>query len=377
MVKHFSHQKTIGIVGATTDAQAFILKAKQLGFKIYLLSKSHKEVAFIYGADQVFTGQLEDEELRESFLMQCDLLVYYDETLNAAGVEELQKTVVVPQGDDLLSIAQDRVLQKAFFDSLSINIAPYATVVKEEDIEDELRSIGYPAVLRTNQVNPESQNQSYFIYEEEDIKEAASLLKFGTCVLESWIVSEHNLSLTAVKTANGTIRLFPIAKKEYRDERLFNIQAPAGIEQELAAEIERVGHVILENIDFRGVVTIDFLVTPADALYVSNIYPYPTILSRYTANQAALSATEAHVRAITFLPISEEIVWDKHKLYVPFYADQIEEINELITIQPDWEFTFYPIIENDTITTKEAIGHMIIETDDMKETLASLKESNL
>jgi len=377
MVKHFNHQKTIGIVGATPDAQAFILKAKELGFETYLLSKSREEASLIYGADKVLTGHLDDEEIREAFLMQCDLLVYYDETLNAAEVEELQKTVVVPQGDDLLSIAQDRVLQKTFLESLSINIAPYATVVKEEDIENELRSIGYPAVLRTNQVNPESQKQSYFIYEEEDIKEASSLLKYGTCVLESWIVSEHNLSLTAVKTGNGTIKLFPIAKEEHRDDRLFNVQAPVNIDQDLADEIERVAHVTLENIEFSGVVTIDFLVTPANALYVSDIYPYPTILSRYTDKSCSLSATEAHLRAITSLPILEQITLDKQYLYVPFYVDQIEQIDELITIQPDWKFTFYPMVKNDEIKTAEAIGHMLINTDDIESTLASLKDNNL
>lgn len=376
MVKNFNHQKTIGIVGAIPDSQAFIFKANQLGFETYLLCKTAKEASLIVGADQVFIGTFEDQKIQDEFLMHCDLLVYYDETLNAAEVEEVQKTVIVPQGDDLLSIAQDRVLQKAFLESLSVNIAPYVTIVKAEDIEDGLRSIGYPAVLRTNQVNPESKKQSYFIYEESDIEEAAALLKYGTCVLESWIVSEQDLSISAAKTASGDLKLFPIIKKEYRKDRLFNVQVPAELNEELAHEIERVTHVILENIEFRGVTTIDFIISPADALYVGNIYPYPNILSRYSAEYCTLSTTEAHLRAIASLPIPDQIDCQVPYVFVPFYADQTAMINELLMIQPDWKFTFYPITKKDENNIQEAVGHILLKTEDVKKTLALLKDEN-
>jgi 5-(carboxyamino)imidazole ribonucleotide synthase len=376
MVKNFNHQKTIGIVGVTPDSQAFILKANQLGFETYLLCRTREEASLIFGVNEVFIGTLEEEAIRDNFLMQCDLLVYYDETLNATDLEDTQKMVVVPQGDDLLSIAQDRVLQKAFLDSLSVNIAPYVTVVKAEDIEEGIRSIGYPAVLRTNQVNPESRKQSFFIYEESDIEEAATLLKYGTCVLESWLVSEEELSISAVKTGNGELKLFPIIKKEYRNERLFNVQVPANLNQELIDEIKRVTHVILENIDFRGVATIDFMVTPANALYVGNIYPYPNILTRYSEDFCTLSATEAHLRAITSLPIPTEISCRSPYIFAPFYVDQKEKIDELISVQPNWKFSFYPITKKNEINTQEAVGHMLIETDDVKKSLAALKDEN-
>lgn len=374
MVKNFNHQKTIGIVGATPDSQAFILKANQLGFETYLLCQTREEASLIFGVNEVFIGTMDKESIRDNFLMQCDLLVYYDETLNATELEDVQKMVVVPQGDDLLSIAQDRVLQKAFLDSLSVNIAPYVTVVKTEDIEEGIRSIGYPAVLRTNQINPESRMQSFFIYDESDIEEAATLLKYGTCVLESWIVTENELSISAAKTGSGELKLFPIVEKEYREERLFNVQVPADIDQELVDEINRVTHVILESIDFQGVATIDLMVTPANALYVGNIYPYPNILTRYSEDLCTISATEAHLRAIASLPVPEDITCHAPYIYVPFYADQKDKVNEWITIHPNWKFSFYPVTKKNEIDTQEAVGHVMIETEDVKKTLASLKE---
>lgn len=374
MAKNFNHQKTIGIVGSSPDAQNFILEANRLGFITYHLCRTEEEMNAWFGADKEFIGVLDDEVIQEEFLMQCDLLVYFDYSLNSTQIEEARKSVVIPQGDDLLSIARDRVLQKAFKESLSVNIAPYETVVTQEDIKNGLRSIGYPAVLRTNYLNPDQNNQSYFIYEENDIEEASKLLKYGTCVLESWIVTDDELSISAVKTASGAIKIFPVIKKVYRNDRLSNVQVAAEIEQDIIDEIERVARLIVDNMNFIGAITIDFVVSPAQALYVGNIYPFPNAFSRYSEQNKVMSVVEAHLRAIASLPLPDEISNQQDYLYIPFYSDQVEMINKFITIYPDWKFTFYPVVKEEGLETKKAIGHIIIETTDRKKTLALLTE---
>src|SRR5690625_471697 len=106
MAKNFNHQKTIGIVGSSPDAQNFILEANRLGFITYHLCRTEEEMNAWFGADKEFIGVLDDEVIQEEFLMQCDLLVYFDYSLNSTQIEEARKSVVIPQGDDLLSIAR-------------------------------------------------------------------------------------------------------------------------------------------------------------------------------------------------------------------------------------------------------------------------------
>src|SRR5699024_10686329 len=199
-----------------------------------------EEIASSFGADKEFYGAFDDERIQEDFLMHCDLLVYFDYSLNSRQIEEARKAVVIPQGDDLLSISRDRALQKAFKESLSVNIAPYETVLTSEDIKEGLRSIGYPAVLRTNYLTSSNKDQSFFIYDEEDIEEASKLLKYGTCVLESWIFTDEELSISLVKTASGAIETYPVVKKSYRNDRLSNVQTTAAIDQDLQEAIERL-----------------------------------------------------------------------------------------------------------------------------------------
>lgn len=374
MDKKFSHQRTIGIIGVTPDSQAFILEANKIGFQTYLLAQNEEDAQLVSSADKVFTGSLDQSRIHDEFLMACDLLVYFDESINSSELEEIQKAIFVPQGDDLLSIVQDRVLQKAYLESLSMNIAPYATVVKPEDIQQGIRSIGYPAVLRPNQINPDSKDHAYFIYEESEIEEAAELLKYGTCVLESWLVSDRAFSISAVRTGTGELRLFPIVEREYRNNRLSSTHIPLDLDEELLDEMKRVARVILGDLAYRGVASIEFVVTPANALYVGVIHAYPNIHNRYSNVACSMSTTEAHLRAVTTLPIPHEIKTNSSHLFVPFYEDQIEMMDEMLTINPDWNFTFYPITKHRHTRNGEAIGHMIIETTDTERTLEMLKE---
>lgn len=374
MIGLFNHQKRIGIVGTSPDAENFIFRANKLGFYTYQLSQEKKDSRWSSNADEIFFGSLADPLIQEEFIMKSDILVYFDYSIDSDQLEEANKAIFIPQGEDLLAITKDRVLQKAFKESLSVNIAPFETIVKKEDIVNAIPSIGYPAVLRTNFAKPVGEIDEYFIYDETDIEEASKLLKYGTCVLESWIISEHQLSITVVKSASGYTQLYPIIKKNYRGERLSSIEKFRTEDNELKDEVRRVTKLIADNISFVGALTVDFIISPAHALYIGDIHGYPNSLTRYSEGYSANSIIEAHLRAVTSLPVAEIDDHQKDFIYIPIYADQAEIMNELITIYPDWQFNFYSLVKDEKLDTSKEIGYIIVETEDFKQTSELLKK---
>ena len=139
-------------------------------------------------------------------------------------------------------------------------------------------------------------------------------------------------------------------------------------------EIERVARLLAEGIQFIGAITIDFIVSPAQALYVGNIYPFPNELALFTTNKLNVHFTSA--LRDCFLPLSYETDEETESIFVPFYEDQLEVIERLITIYPDLEIHFYPIVKKN-LKTKEAVGHIIIETKETKKILGILAENDL
>lgn len=359
MINFLKHQKTIGVIGKGLDADKFIIEANELGYETLQLIQETEQVIDVLHADKLFQGSLCDEKIQEEFVMATDLLVYFDHSLQAAELKKAQKAVVTPQGEDLLAIAQDRSLQKAFYESIGVNIAPYQMVVNKEDIYEAIPSLGYPAVLRRNVIQEDEFLDSHFIYEEADIEEASRLLSYGPAVLESWIVTEHQLAITAVKSATGEIQFYPIIEKHYKNERLAKIMKFEREDEELIGEIKKAAQLILANISFVGVISIEFVISPAQALYLGRIHPYPNILSRYTEGNPLYSSLQTHLRAVSSLPITELKPEAVDFAYYPLYADQQEQINQAILAQPQGLFHFLPTIKKGAVDLDDEIGYFL------------------
>lgn len=365
MVNFFEHQKTIGVVGTGPDVDNFITRANELGYFTHQLCQKEEDLEGSSRADKLFIGSLLEDKIQKEFIMESDLLIYFDSTIRPAELEEAQDSLVIPQGADLLAISQDRSLQKAFYESIGVNIAPYEIIVKKEDIVDALPSIGYPALLRRNVIQEEEGLDSYFIYDEGDIQEASELLEYGPAVLESWITTEHQLAITAVKTDIGDIQLYPIVKKYYENERLTKVMNFKAEEEELAEEIKKATKLIVENIAFVGVITIDFIISPAQALYLGQIYPYPNIFSRYTEGNKFYSSLEAQLRAISSLPLMEIEPEKVNSVYYPLYADQRQKIDQLMMDDPKLGFHFYPRVKSDQVQPDDEIGYLLTKNEEL------------
>lgn len=365
MNNFFEYQKTIGVVGSGPDADNFISKANALGYLTVQLNDNEDLLASSQ-ADKKIIGSLSDFQIREEFLMLADLLVYFDYSIRPADLEEAQKSVVVPQGTDLLAIGQDRSLQKAFYESIGVNIAPYETIVKEEDIKNALPSIGYPAVLRSNVIQEDEPRNSFFIYEEEDIKEASNLLEYGPCVLESWIISEHQLSITVVKSSSDEIQFYPIIKKHYKDEKLSKTSQFKSTDTELVEEIQKATKIIVSNISFLGVITVDFMISPSKALYLGRLHPFPNELSRYTEASKIYSSLEAHLRSVASIPLANLEAEKVDFVYFPLYGDQLAGIEKLMLENPKAIFNLYSQIRNSHYEWDDAeeIGYFLVENEE-------------
>lgn len=358
----FKNQKKLGIVGEGPDANNFIMRANALGFFTNQLCKKEKSKKYSK-ADQVFVGSLLDNKIIEKFIMKSDLLVYFDRTIDLNALETAQKSLLIPQGENLLAIAQDRSLQKAFYESIGVNISPYQMIVKKEEIQEAIAGIGYPAVLRSNFIREDEILDSYFIYNEEDIEKASKLLQDGPAILESWITAEHYLSITVIKLGNGKVQFYPIVKKHYKNERLMKIMPFSSKNMELKNELKKAAKLIVEGISFQGALTLDFIVSPAEALYLGDLYPYPTSLSRYSEGDSRYSSLEAHLRAINSLPVAEIKENKVNYSYHPIYADQKKDIDLFFLENPEAQFYFYPWIKNESVSIDDEIGYYLIEND--------------
>ncbi|SFC25139.1 5-(carboxyamino)imidazole ribonucleotide synthase [Alkalibacterium subtropicum] len=358
---------TIGVIGGGSVARLLVLSAKQLGYHAGVLDPSENCLAAGV-ADWHIKADLSDEPACLDMAMKSDVIVYESDAFPSRLVENITRTVPVPQGEELLAVSQDRMLQKAFLESVRVNIAPFATIISMDDIREAVNSIGFPCVLKSNSTD-ERFKAHHVLFSEEDIDASERFLSQGTCVLEAWIPSEKEVCLALVKNSQGDVSSFAITEMKYRDDVFHQAIAPAELKGEVEQEIKRIGQVIAEELDFVGVMAIEIFSTGSGALYVNEIVAHPHRAFHYTFNYPHFSQYEALIKAVTGWPVRvTDRVHDTIVMKV-IRTDEKDLAYTQAQIKPDWLFTFY---DNETGLDAEEFGHIVVPTKQLKKTLEQM-----
>jgi len=361
--------KTIGIIGGGSVARLLALSAKKTGYKVGILDPDPMCSASSI-EDWHLRADLNNEKAFQDIAMKSDIVIYETEGFHSDFLRLMKRTLPVPQGEDLLSISQDRVLQKAFLESISINIAPFATIVSIDDVKEAVQSIGYPCVLKANRTD-ERYKEHVVLYGEEDIVKTKELVDSGASVLEAWIPFERELCIAIAKDASGKIITYPVTEMMYRKDRFFQTVAPARINPEISEEVKRIARNTAEHIDFQGVIALELFTTSTGSLYVNELVGHPHQAYHYTTDWGSLSQFDAHIRAVCGWPLPEKVTHPGPAVMRFFNYDQLDQAFTQARIQQDWKFAFYQSDPSDPDTEK---GHVTIPTDNVNELLMLLSD---
>ncbi len=136
---------TIGIIGGGVGAYQLARAAKNIGMRVAVLTTRADDVA-LQGADIRIVGT--DRAAYER-LAVCSVVTFSDEKIvDADLLANIFTDQQLPSGTDVLSMTQDRYLEKVFMEDLNLNVLPYGQVITAEDIDKVVATVGFPSVLK-------------------------------------------------------------------------------------------------------------------------------------------------------------------------------------------------------------------------------------
>lgn len=329
---------TIGIIGGGQLGRMMALAAKAMGYKVIVLDPTVDAPCGQVADEQIVANYTDLNALKE-LAERSDVVTYEFENVDNDALHSIENSVRIPQGSELLSITQDRILEKAYLESLNINLAPYAVIVDRDDIEQHINSLGYPAVLKTTQGGYDGKGQ-YVIQSEEDIDKAVELLRFGTCVLEAWIPFEREVSVIVARNSDGQIETFPVAENDHKNNILHTTVVPAALDEESIHEAEAIAVKLAEYLHLEGVLAVEMFVTGSGAIYVNELAPRPHNSGHYTIEACNISQFTQHIRAIAGLPLLKPELL-RPAMMVNILGQHVDGVNEVLAEHPDWFVHYY------------------------------------
>lgn len=292
---------TIGIIGGGQLGRYMAVSAKQMGYRAAVLDPVAQSPCGQV-ADKEITAAYSDFEAIRKLAEISDVVTYEFENIDYDALNQLKEEAYLPQGSDLLLLTQNRETEKKGIVDAGCEVAPYRIIHDEKELEDAVDVLGLPAVLKTCRGGYDGKGQ-YVIKEKGQLKEAAALLTHGTCILESWVPFQMELSVIVTRSVHGEIAVFPVAENIHKHNVLFQSIVPARVENRIQEKAKELATTLAEKLGLVGTLAVELFLTNDGKLLVNELAPRPHNSGHYTLDLCETSQFEQHVRAICGLPL--------------------------------------------------------------------------
>ncbi|ACJ32613.1 5-(carboxyamino)imidazole ribonucleotide synthase [Anoxybacillus flavithermus] len=351
--------QTIGIIGGGQLGRMMAIAAKEMGFFVAVLDPTpHSPCAQV--ADIEIVASYSDERALCQLAEVSDVITYEFENIDADALNRLTERGYVPQGSELLAITQHRWKEKRAVQSAGLPVAPYRLVFKEEELEEAIREIGIPSVLKTCRGGYDGKGQ-VVIRCLDDVHKARSLLANGECVLEAWVPFVKELSIIVVRNVSGDMALFPVVENIHRDNILHETIAPAQVNERIIEQAETYAKQLAEAFQLVGTLAIEMFLTKNGQLYVNELAPRPHNSGHYTINGCITSQFQQHIRAICDWPLGSTKLL-KPAIMVNVLGEHVDAVIRNIAQLGEAHVHFYGKKE---AKPKRKMGHITWLVDDV------------
>lgn len=363
LTKTLKPGSTIGIIGGGQLGQMMALSAKSMGYRVGVLDPT-PDCPASQVADWSIQGDYDDEVKLEALGHQSDVLTYEFENIDSHVLTKpifLQK---LPQGLRLLEVSQNREREKECLKFLGLPIADFCVVNNQADLEQGIKTLGFPCVLKTSEGGYDGKGQ-VVLKGITDVEEASNLCANTPCVLEEWIMFEKEVSVIISGNPQGEYSVFPLAENKHHQNILHRSVIPAQLTAECQKRCLAIGLDIAKALKSVGTITVELFITKEEEIIVNEIAPRPHNSGHYSLEACSMSQFDAHIRGICGWGMPEVVLFSDAVMYNLIGEEQTRSLDYL-NVKKEWFFHYYGKNE---LKKGRKMGHITILSESIRETL--------
>jgi 5-(carboxyamino)imidazole ribonucleotide synthase len=288
----------LGIIGGGQLGRMFTVAAKTMGYRVTVLEPDPAAPAADF-ADVHLCAPYGDAAALKTLAETCAAVTTEFENVDADAMRELARQTRVSPSGDCVAIAQDRIVEKAWITRAGLPTAPYLALENTTDlaaVSDEALAACLPGILKTARLGYDGKGQLRV----KTVAEArAAFADLGVaCVLEKMLDLKLEVSAIVTRTSASQMAVFPVAENRHVNGILDVSIVPARIEPALAAQVQAMARRLADELDYVGVLAVEFFVLDDDALVVNEIAPRPHNSGHYTLTACVTDQFQQQVRAL-------------------------------------------------------------------------------
>jgi 5-(carboxyamino)imidazole ribonucleotide synthase len=290
----------VAVLGGGQLGRMLGLAGIQLGLDFVFLDPAPDACAGAVG--ELVVGGLDDEAAAAKVATGASVVTYEWEGVPAGTAYEAGRTVPIYPPPTALEVSQDRVVEKSTLNVFGAATAPFRAVDSRASLDDAIREIGLPAVLKTRRGGYDGKGQAV-LHAEGDADAAWSELGDVALILEGFVPFRRELSIVAVRGLDGTFASWPVVENVHEGGILRVTRAPApGVDAALQARAEQCIRPWLDAQKYVGVCCVELFDVDGELL-ANEIAPRVHNSGHWTIEGAETSQFENHLRAVLGWPL--------------------------------------------------------------------------
>lgn len=283
--------KTIGIIGGGQLGQMMAIAAIYRGHKVITLDPAADCPAS--RVSEVIVADYTDVDALRTLAERCNVLTYEFENVSAESLDMVADKALLPQGTELLRIAQNRIAEKDFLTKAGVALAPYRVVTSSLDLADY--DFSTTRVLKTATGGYDGHGQ-VVIRDVESLAQAKVLADQTECVLEDFV--SFGMEISVLVSGNGReLTVFPVQENIHRHNILSKTIVPARIPEALAEKAVQMAKKIATDLQLFGTLCIEMFVA-GDQILVNELAPRPHNSGHYSIEACNFSQFDTHILGI-------------------------------------------------------------------------------
>jgi 5-(carboxyamino)imidazole ribonucleotide synthase len=243
----------------------------------------------------------------------CQAVTTEFENVPADALAQLAATLPVSPAASAVAVAQDRAREKAHFVKCGVPVAPHAVIDTAEQLAALLAGAAnavvvdnlLPGILKTSRMGYDGKGQLR-VGTRDELNAGWPQLGSVPCVLEKMLPLAAECSVIIGRGRDGVMVNLPIQSNLHRDGILAVTEVFAGnVPDALANQAIAAAKAVAHELNYVGVLCVEFFVLADGSLVVNEIAPRPHNSGHYSQDACDVSQFELQVRTMADLPLTQ------------------------------------------------------------------------
>jgi len=291
----------LGVLGGGQLGRMFAIAARRMGYRVHTFSPDDDSPTGQV-ADLEVTASYEDLDALRTFARGVEVVTFEFENVPIEAIDAVEALAPVRPSGVALHTAQQRAREKTFLADRGVPTAAFAPAATLDELWDAVARVGTPAVIKTAAFGYDGKGQ-HKVATPADVEHVWTAIGHQAAVVEKFINLQAEISIVAARGVDGEVAAFAPFENRHRNHILDLTTVPAAIPAPVAQQAAEITRTILEELQYVGVLCVEFFVSTDGELLVNELAPRPHNSGHLTFDAAVTSQFEQQVRAVCGLPL--------------------------------------------------------------------------